>query len=301
MSASSLQTIGIIGLGKMGLPMARHLIAKGFAVVGSDPSDASRSEASAAGVHVVETPADVRRQSDGVLVIVGFDAQATAVCLGPDGISSADSGATDVLMCSTIHPDTSVMIRAALAEAGVGYADATMCRAEHAAVDGTLLMLFGGDQQLLERWNAPLSAFATDIVRVGDVGSGQVAKMINNVLLWITVLANQEALRFASSLGVEQEGLVEALLLSSGANWALETWKKSRPMPWAEDDLSICLSIAGDAQFPLPLTASVRELMKTVKADKARLVPGGASASMFDFVGVMDALHRADQDGASDE
>jgi len=279
-----LASIGVIGLGKMGLPMAKHLVARGYQVVGFDPDPMQVAAAVSAGVEAAKDVRDVGNRTDGALVIVGFDDQALDVCTGDEGLMAATSRCREIIMCSTIKPETSVAIGQALAGTGQRYADATMCRAEHAAVDATLLILFGGDQQLLDHWSTVFSAFATDVVRVGDVGTGQIAKMINNVLLWITVIGNQEALRFAQSLGVDQAAMVQALLLSSGSNWALETWQKSRPMPWADDDLSICLEIAGQVQFPMPLTAGVRELMKEVKRDKAARAPGGSAASMHDYL-----------------
>ena len=278
------QRVGVVGLGKMGLPMARHLVAGGFTVVGYDPEEARRTEAANAGVTIAASPKQVAAETDGTLVVVGFDDQAAEVCGGGDGIRAGAARGHTVLICSTIRPTTSVAIAEELADAGIRVADATLCRAEHAAVDATLLVMFGGDEDVLEAWRGALGCFASDIARVGDVGAGQIAKMINNVLLWISVVGNQEALRLARELGMEQGPLVDALLLSSGANWAMETWQKARPMPWAEDDLGICLDIATEHGFPMPLTASVREAMKDVKRRKAARVEGGAKASMYAYV-----------------
>ena len=283
-----LASIGIIGLGKMGLPMARHLASRGFRVVGFDPDPDRVAQAVLFGVESATSVEEVGNETDGALVIVGFDDQAVEVCTGPIGLGSHSSRCRDIIMCSTIKPETSVEIGAKLLGLGQRYADATMCRAEHAAVDATLLILFGGAEDMLHRWSPVFAAFATDVVRVGDVGTGQIAKMINNVLLWITVIGNQEALRFSQSLGIDQAAMVQALLLSSGSNWALETWQKSRPMPWADDDLSICLDIAGREQYSMPITSMVRELMKDVKRDKAARAPGGSASSMHDY---LEAIH----------
>lgn len=276
--------IGVIGLGKMGLPMAGHLMAAGYEVVGYEPDPGRREAAAAAGVSAAGSPAEVAAATEGSLVVVGFDDEVNAVCLGDNGVLAGAVAGHLVMVCSTVRPDTVTAIDRELRAKGIATADATLCRAEHAAVDGTLLVLLGGDVAELQPWDAPLRTFATDIVHLGPVGSGQVGKMINNVLLWISVIGNQETLRLARRLGMDQERLREALLLSSGSNWALETWMKARPMPWAEKDLGICLDVAAEEGYSMPLTAAARELMKGVKQRKAQDVPGGATASMFDFV-----------------
>lgn len=276
--------VGVVGLGKMGLPMARHMLAGGFSVVGFDPDAERVAAAEEAGIESVASPEEVAGKTDGTLVVVGFDDQASEVCLGQHGIRAGAAEGHTVLICSTIRPETSVAIAEELTPAGITVADATLCRAEHAAVDATLLVLFGGPEPLLDAWTDVLRCFASDIARVGEVGTGQIAKMINNVLLWISVVGNTEALRLARELGMEQGPLIDALLLSSGANWSMKTWQKSRPMPWAEDDLGICLDIAATEGFPMPLTASARETMKDIKRRKATRVEGGAKASMFDYV-----------------
>lgn len=280
--------VGVIGLGKMGLPMARHLLEAGYRVVGFDPDDGRAATADGDGIVTVATPAAVAEQCDAVLIVVGFDHQVREVCFGTSGLAQADGTDRCVLISSTIEPETSREVATELGKRGWAVADATLCRAEHAAVDGTLLVLFGGPTEVLERWRGALSCFASDIAHVGEVGTGQIAKMINNVLLWITVIGNQEALRLAKRLGMDQQRLIDGLLLSSGANWAMSTWAKARPMPWAEDDLAICLDLAATDRFSMPLTAAVREIMKDVKRIKHSRVPGGPEASMQEFVEVVD-------------
>lgn len=276
--------VGVIGLGKMGGPMAAHLVAAGYVVSGYDPDGERRTAAQEGGVRVVETAVDVAGQADGTLIVVGFDHQARELLLDADDFLRACRPGSSILLTSTLAPATSVAVAEKAAAFGLSVADATMCRAEHAAVDGTLLMLFGGSEQLLEVWRRPLETFSSDIAHVGDVGSGQIAKMINNVLLWIAVTGNQEVLQLAESLGVRQRPLIDALLLSSGSNWALETWHKARPMPWAEDDLSLALDEAARAALPMPVTALIGEEMKRIKAAKHLDVDGGPSASMETYV-----------------
>lgn len=276
--------VGVVGLGKMGLPMAAHLLAAGYEVTGFDPDGGRRAAAEERGVQPVATAVEVAGRADGTLIVVGFDHQARELLVDSDDFLAACRPGSSILLTSTLAPATSLAVAERAASFGIHVADATMCRAEHAAVDGTLLMLFGGSEELLDTWRRPLETFASDIAHVGGIGSGQIAKMVNNVLLWITVVGNQEVLQLAESLGVQQRPLIDALLLSSGANWALETWHKARPMPWAEDDLNLALHEAASAALPMPVTALIGEEMKRIKATKHAQVAGGPSASMEAYV-----------------
>ena len=100
---------------------------------------------------------------------------------------------------------------------------------------------------------------------LGPFGSGQIAKMTNNMILWACIAANDEALRLAGSLGVDEQRLREALGQSSAQNWAMDTQIQSNPMPWAEKDMMIAMSEADNLRMPLPLAVHVRELIKDFK------------------------------------
>lgn len=283
------QHVGVLGLGKMGLPMATHLRDAGYVVHGFDVRPEAAAAAGRQGILVAATPAEVARRAAATFVVVGFDDEVVEVCLGADGIRDGASAGDVVFLCSTIAPDTSTRVGRGLSDREVRVADATLCRAEHAAVDGTLLVLGGGDPDVFEEWDGALRTFATDVCLLGDLGAGQVGKMLNNLLLWINVAANAEALRLGRRLGVEQDALIPALMLGSGANWALGTWHKARPMPWAEKDLAICLEYADRVGLPAPLSGLTREVMKRLKQDKAAVSADGVAASMKLAVDVWEA------------
>jgi 3-hydroxyisobutyrate dehydrogenase-like beta-hydroxyacid dehydrogenase len=156
---------------------------------------------------------------------------------------------------------------------GISVIDISLCRGEPAAEAGKLLMLVGGDEAVLARCRSAFSCFADDIFLLGGHGAGQVGKMINNLLLWASVCANHEGLKLAAAHGVEPERLREALLKSSGRNWALETWVQARPMPWAEKDMAIVMHEADAARLSLPLSGVIREVIKTVKRELGATTP----------------------------
>ncbi|HWG03917.1 MAG TPA: NAD(P)-dependent oxidoreductase, partial [Beijerinckiaceae bacterium] len=169
---------------------------------------------------------------------------------------------------STVSAETMREVQDLAAQKGVDVIDAPLCRGEPAAEAGKLLVLVGGDAAVVERCQPVLSAFGSDVFRVGGLGSGQIGKMINNLLLWACVSANWEGLRLAEALGVDPEKLRQALLLSSGNNWALETWLLPRPMPWAEKDMAIVMEQADKARLSLPLCGVTREVIKGIKIER---------------------------------
>jgi len=269
----------------MGLPMARHLVFAGFRVVGYDPSTACQHRAAKLGVEVVRSPAEAAQATGAALVVVGFDDEAIDVIAGADDclLSRAASGYI-IAMCSTVERATSVQMAAAADKAGAVLVDATLCRGEPAAEDASLLIMCGGPAAALNRLHPVLKTVGQDIYRLGDVGAGQIGKMLNNYLLWNSVVANYEALRLGGRLGLDLEALRRSLMLSSGNNWALETWLRSRPMPWAEKDMRIVMQHADEAQLPMPNAALVREQIKQIKLLKNAFVDGGgATASMDEF------------------
>jgi 3-hydroxyisobutyrate dehydrogenase-like beta-hydroxyacid dehydrogenase len=137
----------------------------------------------------------------------------------------------------------------------------------------------GGPSSALDRLQPVLTTVGKNIYRLGDVGAGQIGKMLNNYLLWNSVVANYEAMRLGGRLGLDLEALRQSLMLSSGNNWALETWLRSRPMPWAEKDMRILMQHADEVRLAMPNAGLVREEIKQIKLVKNAWVEGGGSVS----------------------
>ena len=277
--------ISVIGLGRMGLPMARHLITAGYRVVGFDVAGPQQQRAREVGVEIAASPAEAAHKSVAALVVVGFDEQVNESVADPAGglLAGAAEGFI-VAICATVDSATSTGLDKVARDRGVIVVDATLCRGEPAADSGTLLVMYGGPQATLERLGPVLSTVAQDVYRLGEVGAGQVGKMLNNYLLWSSVVANYEALRLGGRLGLDLTALRESLLLSSGNNWALETWLRGRPMPWAEKDMAIVVRHAEDAGLPMPSASLVRDEITRIKVAKNAWAEGGAAfSSMNDF------------------
>ena len=262
---TDLNNIGIVGLGAMGRPMARHLIAAGFAVRGCDPQPAAQDKAAALGVAIKANPAEVARASDYVMVVVGFDSDVERAFFGESGLVAAAREGLIVGVGSTISPSYAQELAERTQGSGLVLMDMPLTRGEAAAEAGQMLVLGGGDRDTFERCRPALQTFASDVFYLGPFGSGQVAKMANNMILWACIAANDEAIRLAGGLGVDTRALIEALTHSSAQNWAMTTQIQKNPMPWAEKDMVIALAEADNLRMPLPLAVHVRELIKDFK------------------------------------
>src|SRR5262245_12215537 len=273
MSTSVVRRVGSIGLGKMGNPMARHLRKAGFEVTGYDIDAAARQQAGGSGITLAADPGAVARQSDFVIVVVGFDKEAETVLLAPDGIEAAARPGLIVGIASTVAPRTMARLATRLTDSGIVLLDMPLTRGEPAAEAGQLLVMVGGDTEAFESCKPALASFASSIFHLGQLGAGQVGKMVNNLILWSCISANHEGLKLAEGLGVDPERLRAALLRSSAANWALETRPETMPMPWAEKDMRIVLSEADHLRLAVPLCGVVTEVVKSVKIERGWPTP----------------------------
>jgi 3-hydroxyisobutyrate dehydrogenase-like beta-hydroxyacid dehydrogenase len=275
-STPDIKRVGLIGLGKMGLPMGRLLHQRGFTVSGYDVALAAIKAAAAAGIRPVNSPKAVAAASDLVIVAVGFDAEVEAVLFGDNGVLAGAGDGSVIAIASTIAPHSMQGIAARLKDRpGIALLDIPLCRGEGAAQEGKLLIMGGGDKAAFDACRAAFAAFADAVFHLGPVGAGQVGKMVNNLILWACISANEEGFKLAHTLGVEREILRAALLDSSASNWSLATRPEEKPMPWAEKDMTIVLKEADAARLSLPLCGVVKEVIKAVKIERNWLTPRG--------------------------
>ena len=229
---TAITKVGMLGLGKMGAPMARHLLARGFNVAGYDPVDEARRNASQLGARLLDSPRDVARASELVIVVVGFEHEVEAALFGANGVLEGAHPGLIVAIGSTIAPRYAARLAERLKDRGVVLLDAPLARGEAAAVAGKLLIYGGGDASAFEACRPAFDAFASDIFHLGPAGAGQVGKMVNNLLLWACTSANDEGLRLGEALGVSADKLRVALKAGSGQNWAMDHRSDLSGMPW---------------------------------------------------------------------
>lgn len=257
------ETIGVIGAGRMGLPIIGHLARQGFRTFATDVNAAKEAEVKSRGAAWVPDASALARECTVILICVGFDHELVELFprLGaPPG--------TVVAILSTVHPKT--VQRLALEAKEVHVVDSTVCRGGRAADEGTLLSFVGGPEAVVARITPVLRAYSSDVVHSGDVGSAQVAKAANNLILWACLVADHEGLALAKRYGLDPERLRQALGLSSAANDALAKWG-TQTMAWAEDDMAIVADMAAECGIALPQAALNRELCRALKPRRYKL------------------------------
>ena len=260
-----IQRVGVLGLGQMGGPMAKHLAAKGFEVVAYDPLKDACRKAETNGARIAASPREVAAACDLAIVVVGFDRDVETVTFGPDGILAGAKPGLVVALGSTCSPQYTMALAQRMKDKGVTLLDIPLTRGEPAAVAGKLLVLGAGDAEAFEACRPAFSAFASDVFHLGDAGAGQVAKMVNNLILWACTAANDEGLRLGQALGVDPEKMRAALHHSSAQNWSMDQRAEDTGMPWAEKDMSIVLREADLARMSLPLAGTIKEVIKGLK------------------------------------
>lgn len=253
----------------MGQPIIGHLARKGFAVVVHDVDAGTRARVEELGARWAEEPAVLARECDAMLVCVGFDRDVREL-LSPGGVLAHLRRGAIVAVLSTINPRTMQELATLGEPQGVSVVDATMCRGGRAADEGTLLAFVGGDAKVVERLKPVLGCFSTDIVHSGGVGTAQVAKAANNMVMWACLVANHEALALAKRSGVDVELLRAALAKTGADNYALRHWG-THTMAWAEDDLDLVQAMAHDAGIGLPQAGLNREICRTLKPKRFKL------------------------------
>ena len=259
--------VGIVGVGRMGLAMLKHLIKQGYQVTACDIDDKQLAKARDAGAAAVATPAEVARAADFVIVAVGYDEEVRQVVLEVDGLLANLAPGSIIAVSSTAKPDTVKALDEQAKAHGVAILDAPICRGRFAADDGTLLALVGGKPDVVERGRAIYRCFCSDYAHLGEVGHGQVGKTMNNLLLWINAVGLIEAGRLAQTTGIDLVKLRAALLISSGASDALKEWD-GVSFTWALKDMQIVADLADKAGLSLPITGAIKELVKEARRIK---------------------------------
>jgi len=258
------EKVGVIGAGRMGLPIIGHLARKGFPTFASDLDAKKRPEVEKRGAAWSADAQSLAAQCDVILLCVGFDREVRQ--LVENDLRSAKPGAVCAIL-STIHPRT---VQELARASRIELIDSTVCRGGEAADAGTLLSFVGGSEATVARITPVLKAYSADVVHSGAVGSAQVAKAVNNLIMWACLVADHEGLALAQRYGVDIENLRQALLMSSAANNALGNWGR-QTMAWAEDDMAIVAEMAADCGIALPQAGITRELCRSLKPRRYKL------------------------------
>jgi 3-hydroxyisobutyrate dehydrogenase len=292
-----MSVIAWIGLGKMGLPMALRLVGAGHDVRGVEINPVVAQQAEAAGIHIYSSAAEAAEQADAVITMLPTGAHVREQLTGPNGLFSVASKHTLFLDSSTIDIDTAKELHAVAGARGLRFVDAPVSGGVLKSAAGTLTFMIGGSADDFALAAQIVEPMAAKIVHTGGAGTGQAAKIVNNMIFGICLAATCEGLLLAERLDLDAQVFYDIAINSSGENFALREWY---PAPGVVDsapsshgyapgftstlllkDLSLALQ-AGQS------TDTALDTARTVHALYTEMVNKGAGG--FDCTALLPAL-----------
>jgi 3-hydroxyisobutyrate dehydrogenase len=270
--------IGFIGTGTMGQPMLANLVKKGFEVVAYDIIPAALEAAVRLGASKAGSPGETAANCELVITMLPSSANVEAAYLGPSGIAESAARGRLCVDMSTIDPGTSQRVAARLADRGLRFLDAPVSGGVGGATAGTLAIMVGGDPGDLEEARPALAAMGSNIIHVGPVGAGEVAKLCNNLISGSALIAVAEAFRIGEAFGVDPKILTDVIAKSSGATWVME---HAHPVPGIVDnaassrqyapgfmtdlmakDLGLAVNAAREKRLPVVVAPAAQQLYR---------------------------------------
>ena len=284
-------SVGVIGVGAMGLGIARSLVRGGFATFGRDVDAARETLARASGVRLAASAAELGRQTEVAIVVVVDAAQIEQVLDGADGLLAALRPGKLVLLCSTIAPGDAERFAARIVRTGALALDAPISGGPARAEAGTMSIMLAGSREALASAEPVLAAIAGKRFVIGERhGDAARAKLVNNLMAGINLMAGAEALALAQRLGLDPRAMFELIRASSGQSWIFED-RMTRAL--ADDyepraaahvltkDLTLANEAAREAGVDLPLGAVARDLLGATCAGGWRLEDDAAALKYY--------------------
>ena len=267
------ENIGFIGLGTMGIPMARNLLRAGFKVTVFNRTASKVEKMASEGARGAGSPSEVAATSSVIITIVSDTPDVESVVLGQNGIVHGIKGGSVVIDMSTISPEATRKMALRLKEKGCHMLDAPVSGGEQGAIDGTLSIMVGGEKEVLERCMPVLGAMGKTIVHVGANGMGQTVKLMNQIVVAGNLNAAVEALVFARKQGVDLEKAIDAIKGGAAGSWQLTNLgprmlkRDFRPgfkVRLIKKDLNLVLEAAESCGAPLPATALIQQMFRSL-------------------------------------
>ncbi len=267
--------VGFIGLGIMGRPMAKNLMKKGYSLIVNTHKKETLDEFKALGAEVAFSGKEVAEKCDVIITMLPNSPQVREVALGKDGILDGAKKGLVLIDMSSIDPVETKAIAAELGKKGVDMLDCPVSGGEPKAIDGTLSVMAGGDKALFDKYYDMLMSMAASVVYVGPTGSGNIAKLSNQIIVACNIAAMSEALSFAKKAGADPRlvfeaikgGLAGSTVLNAKAPMVLErNFKPGFRIELHIKDLTNAINAAHAISSPVPLTGEVMEMMQNLKA-----------------------------------
>ncbi|WP_305074649.1 2-hydroxy-3-oxopropionate reductase [Propionivibrio sp.] len=268
--------IGFIGLGIMGRPMAKNLLKAGYSLVVYDIF-APSGDLVALGAEAAASNKDVAARSDVIITMLPNSPHVREAVLGENGVLDGAKAGTILVDMSSIAPAASQEICAAAKAKGVVMLDAPVSGGEPKAIDGTLAIMVGGDEAAFATVKPILEKMGSSVVRVGDIGAGNVTKLANQIVVALNIAAVSEAFVLATKAGVNPQAVFDAIkgglagstVMNAKVPMILDgNFKPGFRIELHIKDLQNALDTAHDLHVPVPLTAGIMEIMQALKIDE---------------------------------
>lgn len=269
------EQIGFVGLGTMGRGMAANLLKAGFSLKVWNRTPSRADLLAKAGAVVADSPAELARQCDIIVVCVSDTADVQAVLLGESGVLKGARPGSLVIDCSSISPQVTREISSRLAEVGVAMLDAPVSGGSEGAKNGTLSIMVGGSAEHVERARPVFAAMGKTTTHVGPIGSGQTVKLVNQVLVVGNALAMSEALLLAQASGVDLQKTFDAVSQGAGGSWMFSNrgpqilardWRPGFSIALQQKDLRLILEAGRELNIPLIASSLISNLYSTLEA-----------------------------------
>lgn len=270
------KTIGFIGLGVMGKPMAKNLIKAGYDIKVFDIKEEPVKELAGLGAQTATTPAEIGATCEVIITMLPNSQHVISVVTGANGVLEQVKPGTILIDMSSISPVVSKELYAKAAEKGVEMLDAPVSGGEPKAIDGTMSIMVGGKAEVFESVKDILLSMGGSAILIGEIGSGNICKLANQIMVALHLSAVAEAMVFAEKAGVDTElvynairgGLAGSTVLDAKMNMILDrNFKPGGPIWMHTKDLINVRDAALAIDAPIPLTTQILEAMKAMKAD----------------------------------
>lgn len=269
------KTLGYIGMGIMGKPMALNLLKAGFPVAVYNRTKAKTEEPAAHGADVYDTPRELAEHVDVIFTNVTDTPDVQEVLLGENGVIHGARAGQMVVDNSTISPTGTRSIAETLAEKGVSFLDAPVSGGDVGAQKGTLSIMVGGEPGVFETCKPYLEAMGKTITLCGPVGMGQTTKLCNQIMCAVGMTAVCECISLARQSGLDPGKMLEVVTQGAGGSWALANLgpkivegdlDPGFMVELIQKDLRLVMEAARNASVPLPGTALAQQLFTSVEA-----------------------------------
>ncbi len=264
------KSVGFVGLGIMGKPMARNLMVAGYSLTVYDVVGSAMEEMVTEGAAGASSAREAAEASSVTITMVPDSPQSEAAILGPDGVLEGTSKGNGIIDMSSIAPGTSQKIGAACDAAGVGFLDAPVSGGEPKAIDGTLAIMVGGSQDEFDKYTGLLDVLGGSVVLCGGYGAGNTTKLANQIIVAINVEAVSEALVLARKAGLDPNVVYDAIkgglagstvLDAKGSMMIAGDFTPGFRVKLHQKDLNNALITGKELGVPLPVTALVQQML----------------------------------------